>query len=174
MPVVLVGADVDGKPNFMPIAWISIAEHKPPMILISASQTHYTNKGIKQKQTFSVNTPSVDMVKITDYCGLNTGKDVDKSTLFDVFYGELETAPMIKECPLNLECKVVRHVDTGTGHDIFIGEIVQAYAEETIVKNNVPDIKKLQPLIFSMNDNNYWTLGDLVGRAWSIGKDFQK
>ncbi|TFG06786.1 MAG: flavin reductase family protein [Promethearchaeota archaeon] len=174
MPVTLVGANVKGKPNFMPIAWVSIVEHKPPMISISAHQSHYTNEGINENQTFSINIPSVDMVEITDYCGLKTGKEVDKSNLFEVFYGDLKTAPMIQDCPLNLECEVVQKVDTQKGHEIFIGEIINAYAEEAIMKGTVPDITKLQPIIFSMNDNNYWKLGDHIGQAWSIGKNFKK
>ncbi|MFX1338834.1 MAG: flavin reductase family protein [Promethearchaeota archaeon] len=174
MPVTLIGAKVNNKPNFMPIAWVSIVEHRPPMISISANQSHYTNRGIKENQTFSVNTPTVDMVEITDYCGLKTGKELDKSELFEVFYGDLETAPMIKQCPLNLECKVVEVIDNKHGHDIIIGEIINAYAEDNIMKGAIPDITKLKPLIFSMNDNNYWKLGELIGRAWSIGKDFKK
>jgi flavin reductase (DIM6/NTAB) family NADH-FMN oxidoreductase RutF len=174
MPVTLIGANVNNKPNFMPIAWISIVEHKPPMISISAHQSHHTNEGIKQNKTFSVNTPTVDMVEITDYCGMKTGKEIDKSELFEVFYGDLETAPMIKQCPLNLECKVMEAIDNKHGHDIIIGEIVNAYAEDSIMKGAVPDIMNIQPLIFSMNDNNYWKLGEHIGRAWSIGKNFKK
>jgi len=174
MPLTLIGANVKGKPNFMPIAWASIVEHKPPMISISAHQSHYTNTGINENKTFSVNLPSVDMVKITDYCGIISGKDTDKSDLFEIFYGDLKTAPMIKQCPLNLECKVEQTIDTKKGHHIFIGEIVAAYAEEKIMQGAIPDITKLEPIIFSMNDNNYWKLGDHIGRAWSIGKEFKK
>jgi flavin reductase (DIM6/NTAB) family NADH-FMN oxidoreductase RutF len=174
MPVVIVGAHVNGKPNFMPIAWVSIVEHKPPMISISANQSHYTNKGIKENQEFSINTPSVDIVKAMDYCGLKSGKDLDKSGVFDLFYGDLENAPMIKEARLNLECKLAMTFDTKKGHDIFIGEIINAYAEENIMHGEIPDFTKLQPVIFSMNDNNYWKIGEKIGGAWSIGRDFKK
>ncbi|MHA1723264.1 MAG: flavin reductase family protein [Promethearchaeota archaeon] len=88
MPVVLVGADVEGKPNFMPIAWTCIVEHSPPTILIATSKTHHTNKGIRTNRTFSVNTPSEDLVEATDYCGIVSGKEFDKSQIFEVFYGE--------------------------------------------------------------------------------------
>ncbi|MFX0073233.1 MAG: flavin reductase family protein [Candidatus Hermodarchaeota archaeon] len=173
MPVTLIGSNIKGKPNFMPIAWTCIVEHNPPTILISASSSHYTNVGIKENQTFSVNIPSEDMVKITDYCGLVSGKQTDKSELFKVFYGDLNTAPMIEDCPINLECKVEQTIDAKKGHDLFIGEIINAYAEEGILSGTVPDVTKLKPLIFSMNDNNYWKLGEHIGRAWSIGKDYK-
>ena len=172
MPVVLVGADVKKKPNFMPIAWVSIVEHKPPMISISAHQSHYTNKGIEENRSFSINTPNEDMIVPMDFCGLKSGSDSDKSSVFEVFYGELKNVPMIKESPLNLECEVVHSYDTKKGHTIFIGEIKHAYADEDILQNGIPEITKLNPIIFSMNDNNYWKVGKHLGRAWSIGKNF--
>ena len=141
-PVVLVGANVNNKSNFNAIGWVGGLEFGPPLISISSNQQHHNNIGIKENQTFSVNTPSVDMVEVTDYCGIKSGKKVDKSELFDVFYGELKTAPMIKEAALNLECKVVKTIDTKEfitpdkkGHYVFIGEIVQAYADEKYLTN---------------------------------------
>jgi flavin reductase (DIM6/NTAB) family NADH-FMN oxidoreductase RutF len=179
MPVVLIGANVAGKANFMPLAWICMIEHEPHMISISSSQTHYTNKGILENKTFSVNTPSEAMIKATDYCGLNTGKNIDKSNIFEIFYGELKTAPMITKTPLNLECKLVKVIDTKEfippdkrGHFIFIGEIIQAYADEEYLINGIPDILKMKPFTLTQNDNNYWKVGEKIGRAWSIGKNY--
>ena len=173
MPLVIIGAKVEDKPNFMTIAWVSIVENSPPMISISASKSHYTNKGIKETGTFSVNTPSVEMVEATDYIGLKSGKDIDKSELFNVFYGELKT-PMISQAPLNLECEVVHTVDFDIKHEIFIGQIKKVWAEESIIENNIPDIEKINPIMFSMNDNRYWNLGGSIGKAWSIGRGFKK
>lgn len=180
MPVVLIGTIIEGRVNFMPLAWISMVEHEPHLISISSSQSHYTNKGIIENRTFSINTPSESMIKATDYCGLKTGKDIDKSKIFEVFYGELKTAPMIKEAPLNLECKVVKIIDTkefispeNKGHYIFIGEIIEAYADESYLTNGIPDITKMNPFSLTQNDNNYWKVGEKIGRAWSIGKDYK-
>ncbi len=173
MPVVLVGAIVEEKANFMPIAWTCIVEHHPPSILISSSRTHHTNKGILEKGTFSINTPSEEMVVKADYCGLFTGRDTNKSDIFEVFYGDLKTAPLIRESPLNLECRLVNHFDY-KNHIIFIGEIVQAYAEEACITNNIPDMEKMNPYVFSMNDNNYWKIGECIGKAWKIGKNYEK
>lgn len=174
MPVVLIGVQFNNRPNFMPLAWVSIIEHKPPMISISSSQSHYTNKGIIENKCFSVNTPSEVMVISTDYCGIKSGKEFDKSKVFEVFYGDLETAPMITESPLNLECSLIKTIDLGKGHDIFIGEIINAYSEDKYVTNGIPDIKKMNPFLFSMNDNNYWKIGEHIGRAWSIGKQYEE
>jgi flavin reductase (DIM6/NTAB) family NADH-FMN oxidoreductase RutF len=172
MPVVLVGANVDGKPTYTTIAYCGIVQHSPPMISIASNKGHYSNAGIRENQTFSVNIPSAEMVEVTDYIGLNSGKNVDKSLLFENFYGELKNAPMIQECPLNLECRLVHTVKISGANEIFIGEIVKVFTEEKYLTSGLPDINKINPIIFSMHDNNYWKLGEHLGRAWSIGKGY--
>jgi len=173
MPATLVGANVGGKPNYLTIAYCGIVQHSPAMIEITLGKRHYTNTGIKENSTFSVNIPSEEMVTVTDYCGIVSGKEIDKSLLFKTFYGKLKTAPMIKECPINLECKLVQTLEFSGIDEIFIGEIVEAYAEEKYLTNGLPDIKKVKPIVFSMHDNNYWKIGEHLGRAWSIGKEFK-
>lgn len=174
MPTTIVGANVNGKANFITIAYCGIVQHRPPMIAVTLGKIHYTNAGIKENGTFSVNIPSEEMVKITDYVGIKSGREIDKSQLFGVFYGELKTAPMINEAPLNLECKLIKILDFGGANEVFIGEIVQAYANEGILTNGLPDIKKINPIVFSMHDNNYWKIGEHLGKAWNIGRNFQK
>ena len=183
MPVVLVGANVKAKPNFNAIGWVSALEFNPPLISISSNQIHYNNVGIKENKTFSVNIPSEDMAEIIDYCGLMSGRNIDKSAIFDVFYGELQTAPMIKEAPINMECKVIHIVNTTKianaphGHDIFIGEVVQAYCEEKYLTNGVPDITKVKPITLGIVEKNkhfYWELGNQCGRAFKMGLNYRK
>ncbi|MFX0202911.1 MAG: flavin reductase [Candidatus Hodarchaeota archaeon] len=89
MPTTLVGANVHGKQNYLVIANCGIMNHNPPIILMVLNKRHYINDGIKENSTFSVNISSVDMVKITDNCGLFSGNKVDKSQLFETFYGIL-------------------------------------------------------------------------------------
>jgi len=173
MPVTLVGANVGGRPNFLAIAWVSRVNYKPPMIAVALSSGHYTTRGIHETNTFSVNTPSKDMVAVTDYCGLVSGKKVDKSGLFEVFYGSLQTAPMIAQCPLCLECKVVQAVET-YGDTLFIGEIMGAYADDTCLTDGKPDIQKIKPFTLSMPDGNYWLLGPHLAKAWDVGKGYRK
>nr|MDO8098459.1 flavin reductase family protein [Candidatus Njordarchaeota archaeon] len=172
MPATLVGANVRGKPNYLTVAYCGMVNANPPFISVSLNKQHYTNPGIKENKTFSVNIPSADMAKITDYCGLVSGSKVDKSKLFDTFYGRLKTAPMIKECPLNLECKLLQSLELPLD-EVFIGEIVAAYSEEQYLTDGRPDIKKIKPIVFSTNDKNYWKIGELIGQAWNIGKNFK-
>jgi len=173
MPVTIVGTLVGDKPNFMTVGWASRANAQPPMISVGISKNHLTPSGIKQNQTFSVCFPRADMVEITDFCGLVSGKKNDKSKIFDVFYGDTKTAPMIKECPLCLECTLVQAVELPTNF-IFIGEIVGGYSEEKYLTKNSPDFKKIDSLILTMPDNSYWKIGEYVGKAWSIGANFKR
>lgn len=172
-PVTLLGTIINGKPNFMAVGWISRVNANPPLVAIGIGKTHHTPKGILENKTFSISYPNVDMVEVADYCGLVSGKNVDKSKLFEVFYGELGNAPMISQCPLCMECKLVNTMDFATNH-LFIGEIIASYAEDWCMTEGKPDIKKINPLLLTMPDNSYWTVGDYVGKAWGIGKKFKK
>jgi len=169
MPCSLVGVNVGGKPNYLTVAWFSMVNVKPPYLMIALGKAHYTNPGIKENGTFSVNIPSVAMADVTDYCGIVSGKKYDKSTKFETFYGKLKTAPMIKECPYNVECKVVQTADL-PADELFIGEIVAAYSDERYLVNGVPDLRKIAPFTLSMPDRKYIALGSEVGPAWEMGK----
>ena len=173
MPLVIVGAEVNDKPNFLTAAYCGIVEFKPAMIMVSLSKNHYTNEGIKSNKTFSVNIPSIDMAEATDYVGMFSGKKRDKSQVFDVFYGDLETAPMIKQAPLNLECKLVKTVDIEIIHEIFIGEITETYINDECLTEGVPDILKVNPIIYAPKMRKYLKIGDIIGDAWKIGKNFK-
>lgn len=173
MPVVLVGTQANGKANFMAEGWVSRANGSPPLITIAMGKSHYTPQHIIKNGTFSICTPTADQLEKVDYCGLVSGKSADKSGVFGVFYGDLKTAPMIEECPLCMECKVVQVVDLPT-HYLFIGEIIASYAEEKFLSGGKPDMKQINPLLLSMPDNNYWTLGPQAGTAWHDGMKLRK
>jgi flavin reductase (DIM6/NTAB) family NADH-FMN oxidoreductase RutF len=172
MPVVLVGATVENRANFMAVAWVSRVNARPPMIGVALGKHHYTNVGIHENRSFSVNIPGMDLIEKVDYCGLVSGKNNDKSQLFDIFYGELPHTPMIRECPICMECRLVNPVDLPT-NTLFIGQIIGAYAEERFLSDGKPDVRKMNPFSLTMPDNNYWGVGNAVGKAWSIGKNLK-
>jgi len=170
LPTTLVGMHVDGKPNYIAIAHVGVmALHH---VSVSMNKRHYSNAGIVENECFSVNIPSVDLLRETDYCGLVSGADVDKSALFTTFYGELVAAPMIAECAVNMECRLVRTLDFET-HDVFVGHVVQAYCEERYLTDGKLDLAKVQPLLFSMPDRSYWSIGERAGKAWDAGKELK-
>ena len=172
MPVTLVGALVQGRPNFLAVAWVSRVNLNPPILAVALNKVRHTAVGVQENQTFSVNVPGADLVKETDYCGIVSGKEVDKSGLFEIFYGELKTAPMIKQCPMCMECRLIETVSLPT-HQLFLGEVVGAYTEERYLTNGKLDIRKANPFLFSRIDNSYWILGEEIGKAYSIGKQLK-
>lgn len=170
MPVTVVGALVSGKPNFITIAHVGILNAASPhFISLGMGKIHYTNQGIKENKTFSVNLPSEDMMRKVDYVGIVSGKKVDKSKVFESIFGELQTAPMIKDCPISMECRLVNTVELPT-HEVFIGEIVATYADERVLTNGKIDVAKLKPLLFDMSSRKYWSLGGVVGNCWDVEK----
>jgi len=169
MPVVLVGTVVRGKANFMTVGWVSRVNFKPPMMAVCINRFHYTPKGILENRSFSVNIPGRKMLELTDYCGLVSGKTVDKSELFDLFYGKIPTAPLIADCPLNMECKLAQVVELPSNF-LFVGEIAGAYCEERFMTDGKPDIEKMDPFVLSMPGNRYWAVGEHIGDAWSAGE----
>jgi flavin reductase (DIM6/NTAB) family NADH-FMN oxidoreductase RutF len=171
-PAFLVGADVDRKPNFLTVAWGGIACGSPPMVSVAIRKNRYTLMGIKQNMAFSLNVPSRDYVVETDYCGITSGAKTDKvaDCGFQVFYGDLAGAPMIEECPVNLECKVDRILDLGS-HYLVIGEIMEAHVSGDCLTDGKPDVRKIQPIAYITGQpGNYYCMGENVGEAFSIGK----
>ena len=173
MPTTLVGATVNGKPNFLTIAHVGILNHGTPQYLsIGLGKIHYSNDGIRENKTFSICLPSEGLMVKTDYCGIMTGKKTDKAALFDVFYGELKTAPMIRECLVNMELRLYDVLDFPT-HDIFIGELVETYVDEAVMSDGKIDIQKLNPLLFDMASVKYYGLGQPLGNCWHVGKELK-
>jgi flavin reductase (DIM6/NTAB) family NADH-FMN oxidoreductase RutF len=173
MPALLVGAKVDGKANFMAVAWGGIANGEPPMISVAIRPSRYTLKGIRQNLAFSVNVPSSDMVRETDYCGLKSGAKFDKVEVchFKVFYGKLENAPLIEQCPINLECKTVHSLNLES-HALVIGRIEETHVSESCLTDGKPDLAKMKPFIYTPTPANcYHSFGEVIAQAFSIGKE---
>ena len=174
MPTTLVGALVNGRPNFLAVAHVGILNHGTPQYLsIGLHKSHYSNAGIHTNRTFSICLPDENLLVETDYCGIMTGKKTDKAALFDVFYGKLQTAPMIRECPLNMEMKL-HDVLVFETHDIFVGELVQTFAADEVHREGVIDIARLKPLLFDMASKQYWALGTALGQCWGAGKALKR
>jgi flavin reductase (DIM6/NTAB) family NADH-FMN oxidoreductase RutF len=175
LPTLLIGSTVDNKPNVMTAAWCSLANMEPPMACVAIRHIRHTSKGILQNKTFSINVPSTDMVVETDFCGITEGAKTDKiaACKFDVFYGVLKTAPMIEQCPMNLECQVVQTVDLGT-HNLIIGSIEEIYINEECMTNNKPDVDKIKPFCYVFGTElSYRGIGKGIARAFNVGKQLK-
>ena len=170
LPVVLVGALVDGRPNYLVIGYISpfdFGKH----VFFSLYKGRHTRIGLTENRTFSVNIPSDDMIPAVNICGSKSGRDFDKSALFDSFFGELKTAPMIRECPLNLECEVVEVLDYGQNEGI-IGKVIKSYADKHCIIDGKLDMRKVRPIIWATGgDFNYYRLGERIPKEGEEGPE---
>jgi flavin reductase (DIM6/NTAB) family NADH-FMN oxidoreductase RutF len=164
-PTVLVGAEVNGKPNYVTVGACGVVSMKP-VLSISLKISHYTTAGVKETGFFSINIPPVDLVQKTDYCGIVSGQTTDKSNLFTPFYDELGKAPLISECSMNFLCKVIQVIPI-FDFDFFLGEIVAAYVSDHCMTDGKPDPIKINPMI--MMGNNYYDLNQMVGTAFKEG-----
>ncbi|AGW13011.1 flavin reductase family protein [Megalodesulfovibrio gigas] len=179
-PTVLVGAMVNGRPNFNTIAHIGILNYGPgaegarELISVAMARRHFTPQGIREHGQFSINVPSEDLIRETDFCGVVSGAKEDKSSLFTLFYGELPAAPMIEECPVCMECQLVDTYEV-KGYHVFIGEIVETHAREDALTDGKLDLSKIRPLLFDMSSRKYWGLRpEPVGDCWRIGVGLKK
>ena len=173
IPITLVGADVAGKPNFVTIGDVGLIGIDPPIVSISSHAQHHTNQGILENKTFSINFPTTEMLAETDYCGIVSGRDVDKAALFDVFYGELGNVPMIAACPVSLECRVIKEFSI-QHRQVFVGEVVQTHVSEHLVgdvngRTRLASLTQLEPIIYAL-DNCYYCIGDSIGVGYQEGR----
>jgi len=173
VPICIVGTMVKEKINYATYGSFGLLSPRPKTYLYIGSQgSRYTNIGIKENGHFSVNIPSVEQMQKTDYVGLVSGHRTDKSAVFKSFFGSVDKAPMIEECPVNMLCKLIKTADL-PDRDIFFGEVLETYVNEACVTDGVLDFTKINPLLYTMNgpgNASYWKLGDVVGAAYKEGK----
>lgn len=163
LPAVLVGANVGGKPNFLVIGYICPFDFGR-RIFFSLYKKRYTRIGIHENKTFSVNIPSSRNLKKLQICGSKSGANYDKSTLFDTFYGELETAPMIRECPINIELSLEKVIDYEQNEGI-IGKVVKTYVDEECTHGGQFDATLMGLFVWITGERNgYFEIGKRLGK----------
>ncbi|MFX1251691.1 MAG: flavin reductase family protein [Promethearchaeota archaeon] len=159
LPVVLVGAMVNGQPNYLVIGYMCPFDFGR-YIFFSLFKKRYTRIGIHENKTFSVNIPSIDLLTETNLCGSKSGREFDKTSVFNSFYGKLKTAPMIRQCPINIECEVTEILDYDPNEGI-IGRVVQSYADPQCLSDDKLDMRKVHPILWATGgDFNYYSLGE--------------
>ncbi len=174
VPICIVGTLVNGKANYATYGSFGLLSPRPKnYVYIGSQASRYTNIGIKENGYFSVNIPSVEQIQKTDYVGLVSGRNTDKSTVFKSFFGSIDKAPMIEECPVNMACKLIRTATDLPDRDIYFGEVLETYVDEKYVVEGRLDFTKINPLLFTMNgpgSASYWKLGEAVGAAYKEGQ----
>ncbi len=165
----ILGTTWQDKPNFMALGWAMRVNYQPCLVGAGVHKSHASHQAIVEHGQFSICYPTAAMVAVTDYVGLVSAVNTDKSQIFDVFHGELEHAPMIRECSLCFECVLHSTVDLPT-NSFFIGEVKAVWTEERFLTDGKPDPEKMELFFLSMPDNRFWSLGRPIGRAWHEGK----
>ena len=161
-PLTVVGAMVNGKPNWLIVGHTGIIGHN--RVLVSMSKSHYTNQGIIQSHKLSVNLVSREMLPQADYVGSVTGAEVDKSAAFAYHLGE-GGSPVIDQAPLTMECEVVDTYES-EGFDNFICKILHTYADEKVLDGEGKlDYTKLKPVLFEFPTYSYIATGEIIGKC---------
>lgn len=172
-PVAIVGTyDKEGKPNVMTAAWVGVCCSRPPCITVSLRAATYSHGSIKHRKAFTINIPSEKFLKEVDYIGLVSGSDTDKfaATKLTPVRSELVDAPYVKEFPIVLECKLLHTLELGL-HTQFVGEVMDAKVDEVILANEYPDIKKVNPILYTPLARKYYAVGRYLAEAHAVGKE---
>jgi flavin reductase (DIM6/NTAB) family NADH-FMN oxidoreductase RutF len=170
-PVVLVSVAGGGAAgNFLTIAWVGTVCSSPPMLSVAVRPSRYSHDLLVREREFVVNIPNAEQLEGVDVAGVWSGREHDKFAElgFTPLPASKVGAPLIAECPINLEC-VVRHQLALGAHDLFIAEIVAThYDKEVLDSRGRLRPKEVHPI--TLVDSEYWSLGERIGTYGAAAK----
>ncbi len=165
-PAVMVSCIGEGAaPNIITIAWAGVVCSEPPILSISVRPNRHSHGLITSSGVFVVNIPRESQLRHLDFCGVTSGRNVDKFAALGLTPQPASkvTAPLIRECPVNLECRVIERKPLGV-HDLFLGEIVAVHMDEEIMNDRgVVAIDQLRPIAYCPQAAQYWSLKEPIG-----------
>lgn len=172
LPAVMVSvADQEGNANIITVAWAGTICTNPPMVSISVRPERYSYHMIEETGDFVINLTTEELAFATDYCGVKSGRDVDKFQMAHLTAepSEYVKAPCIKESPVNIECKVVKKEALGS-HHMFLAEVQAVHIEDAYLNETGKFcLEKAHPIVYS--HGQYFGLGELLGTfGYSIKK----
>lgn len=173
VPAALVASGSWEKPSLLTVAWIGMMGSDPPILAISLKKSRYSLGVIRESKEFTVNIPSAKHFRETDYCGLVSGRKRHKfrDCGFTAVPGSVVKAPLVGECPFNLECKVVQEVELG-GWVVIFGSIVETHVDVEALDDAAGkiDVSRVDPLVYCATIREYWSLGRRLGFGFEAGK----
>ena len=173
-PVMVTSGDMEDS-NIITIAWTGIINSEPPKTYISVRPSRHSYGIIKEKGEFVINLTPSRLVRTADFCGIYTGKNVDKFAKCKLTKEEANevSAPVIAECPVALECKVTDIVPLGT-HDMFVADIVAVDVDEELIdEKGKLHLEKAGLTAYAHGD--YFALGKKIGSfGFSVKKRSSK
>ncbi|MCR5625123.1 MAG: flavin reductase family protein [Lachnospiraceae bacterium] len=176
VPAVMVSCQREGeRPNIITIAWTGTICTNPPMLSISIRPERYSYDIIKETGEFVVNIVNKDTVFACDYCGVRSGRDVDKfkETGLSEYVSDFIGTPAIAECPVNIYCKVNRIVELGS-HNMFIADVVGVTVEDEYMDDSGRfALENAAPISYSHGE--YFEMGEKLGKfGYSVQKKGKK
>ena len=175
VPPVLVSCQSTGLANIITLAWAGVACSDPAIISLGIRPERHSYGIIKESGGFVVNMPKASQMELVDICGTISGRDYDKfaECRFTALPGNLMRAPLIAECPVNVECRVTQVIPLGS-HDLFLGEVVWVHYSEEYTENGRLDLTSADPMVYGFG--HYYNLGELLGshgeslrrKRWSV------
>lgn len=171
LPTVIVGVTHKDEPTYTTLGNFGIMTLNPLTIFISTAESHYLTQGINVQSSFSVNIPSPELVIETDYVGIVSGKKKSKNRVFTTESGEDPKIPLAMECPVNMECQVIKSFPVEAMR-VFIAEVSQIHIDESCVANGVPDVDKINPITLFLG-KEYREVGKIVGKPYHDGKKYK-
>lgn len=155
--VILVSCQSENKINIISLSWQMPVSHSPMMIAIAVGKNRFSHSQIVEGGEFGINIPDWNLLEQVDYCGTHSGRDYDKfkECNFTVLVGEKIKVPLIQECFANLECKVAHQCETGD-HTIFVGEVLEAWANKDALKDGVVDVPRIKTIQHLGGDYYAW------------------
>jgi len=166
LPPILVSCQEPGKkPNIITLAWCGVVASNPPMVQIGIRPSRYSHDLILRSREFVINIPTRKLAWAVDFCGTVSGQRANKFNLTGLTPAPASKVkvPVIKECPINLECKLVGTLRFGT-HTHFLAQVVAVQVNERILdEDGKPNVKKLDPLAFFPIADQYYSIGKLIG-----------
>lgn len=175
VPPALVTCGSFDKPNVMTVGWTGILNTKPPKTYISVRPERFSYGILKETKEFVINLPPVQLAKSVDFCGVRSGRDIDKFAHCGLTpeKGSSVSVPSIAECPISIECKITDSVLLGT-HEMFIADITAVkVSPEVVDENGKLEIKKCDLLAYA--HGTYFSLGKQIGTfGFSVKKKKKK
>lgn len=163
VPPVMVSCGDENNKNIFTVAWTGTMCTDPPVTYISVRPTRYSHEIISKTGEFVINLVPSKLVSVCDTCGVKSGRDIDKFETFNLHSerGSKVNAPLIEECPVNIECKVRQVIPLGT-HDVFIADILAVHVDNSIIDDK-GKIKLWKADLLAYAHGSYYSLGKHLG-----------
>ncbi len=163
-PVLLLSCvGEQGIPNVLPVSLAGVACATPPMVSVALRPERHSYRLLRESGEFVLNIPSASLLRAVDFCGTTSGQEVDKfrGAHLTPVPGLKVRAPLIRECPVNLECVVRQSLVLGS-HVLFLAEVVALHADDDVVEDGAVVVGRVTPLAYDPFGGDYWCLKEVV------------